>query len=108
MALELAMPKPVDEPKVKGPELNDRDRINDILTNEKYMTTGYNVGLNELQNPRLRKVIQDILQDTHTAQAQLFDLMFQNGWYKMKVADKQEIAAAHTQFSNYSSQFPQF
>jgi spore coat protein CotF len=108
LAIELAMPKPANEPKVKGPELNDRDRINDILAMEKYMTNGYNVGLNEMQNPKLWKAVQEVLQDTHTFQHQLFDLMFQKGWYKMKVADKQEIAAVKTQFSNYSTQFPQF
>jgi spore coat protein CotF len=108
MAVELAMPKPADEPKVKGPEMNDRDRINDILATHKYLTNSYSVGLNEMQNPKLRMVIQDILQNTQNAQFQIFDLMFQKGWYKMKVADKQEVEAAKTQFTNYSTQFPQF
>ena len=27
----IGNPKPPYEPKVKGPELNDRDRVNDIL-----------------------------------------------------------------------------
>jgi spore coat protein CotF len=102
------MPKPMGEPKVKGPEMNDRDRINDILATVKYMTNGYNVGLNEMQNPRLRQVVQAVLNETHQAQAQIFDHMFANGWYKMKVADQQEIDAAHNQFANYRSQFPQF
>jgi spore coat protein CotF len=108
MAVELAMPKPAGEPKVKGPEMNDRDRINDILATEKHFTNGYCVGLNEMQNPQLRKVIKEVLGDTQNAQAQIFDLMFQKGWYKMKVADKQEVEAVKTQFTNYSTQFPQF
>jgi spore coat protein CotF len=108
MTVELAMPKTAGEPQVKGPELNERDRINDILATEKHMTNGYNVGLNEMQNPQLRKVIQEVLRNTQNAQAQIFDLMFQKGWYKMKVADKQEVEAAKTQFTNYSTQIPQF
>jgi spore coat protein CotF len=108
MAVELAMPKPAGEPQVKGPEMNDRDRINDILATEKHLTNGYCVGLNEMQNPKLRKVIQDVLKNTQDAQAQIFDQMFQKGWYKMKVADKQEVEATKTQFTNYSTQFPQF
>lgn len=108
MTVELAMPKASGENQVKGPELNDQDRITEILSNEKHMTNSYSVGLNEMQNPNLRKVIQDILQNTQNAQFQIFDLMFQKGWYKMKVADQQEVQAAKTQFSNYSSQFPQF
>jgi len=34
--------------------------------------------------------------------------MFQKGWYKMKVADQQEVQALKTQFTNYSTQIPQF
>jgi spore coat protein CotF len=107
MAVELAMPKPAGEPKVKGPEFNDLDRITDILSTEKHLTNSYSVGLNEMQNPKLRKVIQEVLKNTQDAQAQIFDQMFQKGWYKMKVADKQEVEAAKTQFTNYSTQFPQ-
>jgi spore coat protein CotF len=108
MAVELAMPKPADEPQVKGPEMNERDRINDILAMEKHMTAGYNVGLNEMQNPQLRKAVQNVLTDTQNTQAQIFDQMFQKGWYRMKVADKQEVEAVKTQFTNYNIQIPQF
>ncbi|WP_409341132.1 spore coat protein [Paenibacillus sp. MBLB4367] len=108
MAVELAMPKSANEPQVKGPEMNDRDFINDILSQAKYLTSGYNTGLNEMQNPQLHQTIQQILNDVHQTQMQLFDLMFQKGWYKMKAADQQEIAQAHTQFANYKTQFPSF
>jgi spore coat protein CotF len=108
MAVELAMPKPAGEPQVKGPEFNDLDRITDILSTEKHLTNNYSVGLNEMQNPKLRLVIQEVLKNTQDAQAQIFDQMFQKGWYKMKVADQQEVKATKTQFTNYSTQFPQF
>jgi spore coat protein CotF len=108
MTVELAMPKSPQEPKVKGPEMNDRDWINDILTMEKYLTSSYNTGLNEMQNPQLHQAVQSILNDVHQSQAGLFDLMFQKGWYKMKTAEQQEIQQAHTQFSNYKTQFPTF
>ncbi|PYI54429.1 spore coat protein [Paenibacillus flagellatus] len=108
MATQIAVPQTGQLPKVKGPEFNDRDRINDILSYEKYLTAGYNTGLNEMQNPKLREAIGSILRDVHDNQFQLFDLMFQKGWYKMKAADKQEIGQAHQQFSNYKTQFPTF
>lgn len=108
MAVELAMPVTASEKQVKGPELNDQDRITDILSTEKHLTLDYSIGLNEMQNPNLRKVVQEILQDTQNAQFQIFDLMFQKGWYKMKVADNQEVQAAKTQFTNYKSQIPKF
>lgn len=108
MPTEIGVPQTGQLSQVKGPGMNDRDLINDILSYEKYLTGGYNTGLNEMQNPKLHQDVQNILNDVHGMQLQLFDLMFQKGWYKMKAADKQEISQAHTQFNNYKSQFPQF
>ena len=108
MAIELAMPKPANEPQVIGPEFSDQDRITDILSMEKHLSLSYPVGLNEMQNPKLREVVKQILTDTQTTQAQIFDLMFEKGWYKMKVAEKQEVEAAKTQFTNYNTQLPKF
>ncbi|WP_248926495.1 spore coat protein [Paenibacillus hamazuiensis] len=108
MAAQIAVPQTGQLPKVKGPEINDRDRINDILSFEKYLTNGYNTGLNEMQNPKLRQTVFDILNDIHQLQFKIFDTMFQKGWYKMKAADQQEIGQIQQQFANYKTQFPQF
>lgn len=108
MSTEIAMPKPAGEPQVKGPEFNDRDRLNEILTIEKYMTAGYNTGLNELQNPKLHETVQGILGDEHNMQFQVFDQMWQKGWYKIEAADKQKIDQAYQQFNGYKTQFPKF
>jgi len=108
MATEIAVQQTGQLPKVKGPEMNERDRINDVLSSVKQMTVGYTIGLNEMQNPKLHQDIQNILNDTHLAQKQIFDVMFQKGWYKMNAADQQEISQAHSQFSQYRTQFPQF
>jgi spore coat protein CotF len=108
LATEIAMQQTGQLPKVKGPEMNDRDFINDILSFEKYLTNGYNVGLNEMQNPKLHQDVNNILNTTHNNQWDAFNLMFQKGWYKMKAADSQEISSTHTQFNNYKSQFPKF
>jgi spore coat protein CotF len=104
----IAKPSSGQLPKVKGPEMNDRDRVNDIMTQQKYLSHGYNVGLYETQHPELRKTISQILQDVHDCQHRLFNLMFEKGWYKMKMADAAEIAQVHQQFSNYRTQFPSF
>ncbi|WP_127587590.1 spore coat protein [Paenibacillus koleovorans] len=106
MATTIAMPQTGQLPQVKGPEMNDRDWLNDILSYEKYLTNGYNTGLNEAQNPQLHAVVKNILNDVHQTQSQLFDLMFQKGWYKMKAADQQEVTQAKTQFQGYKTQFP--
>lgn len=105
MSVEIATPEAANET-AQGPEFSDRDRLNDILTMEKYMTSSYNTGLNEMQNPKLHETIQGILGDEHNMQFQVFDKMWQKGWYKIEAADKQKIQQAYQQFNGYKSQFP--
>jgi spore coat protein CotF len=108
MTIEIAMPKPSGEPVVKSPQFNDRDRINDILMTVKYLTAGFNTGLNEMQNPALHRTIRETLIDLHDMQFELFNRMFENGWYKMKAADQKEVTKTHKQFEKYNTQFPSF
>lgn len=108
MSMTLTMPQTGQLPKVKGPDMNERDELNDMLAYEKYLSYGYDVGLREMQNVRLYPVIEAILNDVHQTQRTLFELMFKKGWYKMKTADSQEIQQAQQQFLNYKSQFPVF
>jgi len=107
MPTTIAMPQTGELPKVKSPAFNDRDLINDIMAYEKYMSTGYGIGLNEMQMPALHQAVHDVMCDVHKSQFELFDLMFQKGWYKMKVADQSEIQQTYQQFSGYKTQFPQ-
>jgi spore coat protein CotF len=108
MSLQIASPQSGQLPQVKGPDMNDRDFINDLLTHEKHLASTYNIGLLEMQNPQLHNTVQGILSDIHNNQFKAFDLMFQKGWYKMKAADKQEVQQIKTQFTNYQTQFPAF
>lgn len=94
MPTEIAVPQTGQLPEVKGPEMNDRDRLNDLLSYTKYLTNGYNTGLNEMQNPKLHQDVQNILNDIHQMQFILFDQMFRMGWYKMNAADAAEINRA--------------
>jgi spore coat protein CotF len=93
-------------PQVKGPELNERDLVNDILATEKYLTDNFNIFTREASNQQLHNDIFRILQETHRAGRDLFNLMFQKGWYKLTAASEQEIQQSAQQFQNYQSQFP--
>jgi len=88
-------------PKVKGPEMNDRDRCNDILATEKYLTDNFNVFLREASNQQLYNETKQILNETHDCARDLFNTMFQEGWYKLTAASQQEIQQTQQQFSNY-------
>lgn len=103
---QIANPKPSNEPQVKGPQMNDRDRLNDILAMEKYLTDSFNVAVREASHNVLHIDLLGILSETHQAQRELFNLMFQKGWYKLEAEEQQKLDQAYQQFSNYSTQFP--
>ena len=91
---------------VKGPELNDRDRLNDILATEKYLTDSLNVAVREASHDALHQDVLQILVDTHRCARQAYDLMFAKGWYKLEAVEQQKLTQTSQQFGQYSSQFP--
>ncbi|MGA8943215.1 MAG: spore coat protein [Thermoactinomyces sp.] len=93
-------------PQVKGPDMNDRDRINDILATEKYLTDGYNTATYEASNDQLYQLQLQCLNEVHQACRDLFLLMNQKGWYKLEAEEQPKISQKLQQFSNYRTQFP--
>ncbi|HJV46118.1 MAG TPA: spore coat protein [Bacillota bacterium] len=99
-------PKPANEPQVKGPQMNDRDYLNDILATQKYLTDSLNVAVREASHDTLHQDLLNTLTQNHQEQRQLFNLMFQKGWYKLEAEEQQKLDQTFQQFSNYSTQFP--
>lgn len=93
-------------PQVKGPEMNDRDFINDVLATEKYLSFGYNTAVNEASTEELYQLQMNHLTAVHQAQRKMFNLMHQKGWYKLEAAPTQQIQQKAGQFANYRTQFP--
>lgn len=88
------------------PQMNDRDYINDMLTTEKYMTSSYSTALNEASHASLYSDIQTICNESQQCQRDLFNLMFEKGWYSFDAADSQTLQQSYQQYQGYSSQFP--
>jgi spore coat protein CotF len=91
---------------MQGPAMNDRDRANDLLATEKYLTQSYNTAVHEAGSEQLYQLQLQHLQDSHQAARELFSLMQQRGWYQVEPAEQQKISQKTTQFAQYSSQFP--
>lgn len=89
-----------------GVQLNDRDRLQDLLSSEKYLTEGYNVSTFEASDPELHKTLQNILNETHQSHEILHQTMEQRGWYKTDSADQQAVAQAYNQFMQNRYQLP--
>ena len=91
---------------VKGPEMNDRDFVNDGLSTCKYLTDSLNSAVREASHVQLHGELMQILTETHQSARDLYNLMFQHGWYKLEAEEQQKIDQAYQQFNGYSSQFP--
>lgn len=91
---------------MQGPQMSDRDFINDILATEKYLTNSYNTAVNEASIEELYQLQMKHLNDTHQAARELFHLMQQKGWYNVEPAESQKISQKTAQFEQYRSQFP--
>ncbi|MBU9722187.1 MULTISPECIES: spore coat protein [Bacillaceae] len=99
----------IKNPKTQVPEtpqMNDRDYINDILTTEKYMTSSYSTALNEASHEALYSDVEQIFNETQRCQRELFNLMFEKGWYSFDAVQEQELSQSFQQFTGYQTQNP--
>ncbi len=90
----------------KTPQMNERDFINDLLTTEKYMTTSYTMALHEASHKGLYDDLMTIFTETQNSQRDLYNLMFQKGWYAIEAADQQKLQQSYQQFQGYTNQLP--
>lgn len=93
-------------PQVKDANVNDRDRMNDLLAQEKYLTAAYNVAMYEASHDALHQMIRQNFDTCQQLQRQLFNTMFKKGWYKLPVADADSVAMTYNQWQKYQTQFP--
>ncbi|MBS4208495.1 spore coat protein [Bacillus sp. FJAT-50079] len=90
----------------KTPQMNERDFVNDMLATEKYMTSSYTTAIHEASHQHLYDDLLAIYTETEQAQRNLFNLMFQKGWYKLEAQDEQKIQQSYQQHVGYTNQFP--
>lgn len=94
-------------PNLLGPEMNDRDRITDLLTTQKNLSAGYNLAVNEAGTDQLFQTILQLLNEVHQSQREIFKLMQKKGWYKLEFEnDYPKINKKAQQFASYRTQFP--
>ena len=85
-------------------EMNDIDFLTDVLETIKNMVNNYSYALNEVSNQELYNIYQTIFIETSLIQRELFELMFQKGWYCLEEAPQTKIDESYTKFSNQMSQ----
>ncbi len=91
---------------VKDSNVNDRDRLVDQLTTEKYLTEFYTHAMHEAGTDQLFQIFQQNHDSCMQLQRQHFNAAFKKGWYRLPIADAQTVVEAHEQFKKLQSEFP--
>ena len=88
----------------KGYEMNDSDRLNDILISFKHLVSSYAISLNEASNKNIYKLFFNLFEQASNIQADLFQLAFSKGWYTLETADEEKIEKAYNKFDKCLSE----
>ena len=84
--------------------LTDQDKIEDLLSEEKYLISGYGTFIPEASCPQLRQVLTQNLTECVQNQYTIFDQMNQLGWYPTKAAPVADVNAAREKFTQMQRQ----
>ena len=79
-------------------QLNEQEILNDMLLQEKHMSSAYTTYVTEASCPNLRNLLTQNLTDIFNEQYQVFDTMRQKGMYQVKDAQTNEVQQAKQQF----------
>lgn len=80
------------------PQLTEQEILNDMLLQEKHMSSAYTTYVTEASCPNLRNLLTQNLTDIFNEQYQVFDTMRQKGMYQVKDAQTNEVQQAKQQF----------
>ena len=81
----------------------EKDKLNDILTTQKYLSTMYNTAANEADCSALHNELLNILKEEHEMEHKLYDAMKQRGWYSPQQASASEITNIYSEYSSMKS-----
>ncbi len=81
------------------PVFSDQDIMNDILSTQKFITSGYNANANEAAEPSVKNTMMSILDEEHSIQHDVFVEMQKRGWYQSETAPQQKIENTKQKFS---------
>jgi spore coat protein CotF len=81
------------------PEMNDRDFLNDVLESEKNISNNLSIALNEASNEPFFQDILEMFLECKKSARELYNLMFQNGWYTLEKAEQTKISQKSSELS---------
>jgi len=93
-------------PKEKDTAFNVRDRLNDVLSSEKYLIESYTIGSREILCEQLYSLVNNNINNTRQVHRNVLEQIFNLGEYQADTASQQQIDDAFDMFSNYKVQLP--
>lgn len=78
---------------------NDKEKMTDALTSEKYLTETYNSYTSETATPEVKSYFQNILCEEHDISYELFCEMNGRGWYPVDKADESKLQTVRNKFA---------
>jgi spore coat protein CotF len=77
----------------------DKDRMMDALSSQKFLSGVYNESLNEAYHTPVKNCLSNLLDDVHRTQEELFALMNERGWHPVEDAETQKVEQARLKFA---------
>jgi len=74
-----------------GIEMNDKDYLNSLLSCLKEMTKNFATAMTEASNDHLYEKYEEMFEDVSEMQREVYEVMFQNGWYVLEKADTNKL-----------------
>ena len=81
------------------PPYDDKARLTDALSSQKFITETYNTWCNECSTASVRSELMNILYEEHQIQYEVFEEMRKRGWYQIQPAEQQKINETKTKFT---------
>ena len=77
----------------------DKEILNDGLCAQKATTGKVNLSANECVHEDLRDKILNVLDQEHSIQYEVFNMMHQRGWYQTPAAEEKKVSEAKQKFA---------
>ena len=78
---------------------DDKEKLTDALSSEKYLTEDYNAFTSEAATPEVKCCLQNILCEEHDISHGLFCEMSERGWYATEKAEENKINTTKQKFA---------
>lgn len=79
---------------------NDKERMMDTLSSQKFITDSYNTYLNETATPEVKTCMLNILNEEHQIQHDIWLEMKNRGWYQVECAEDQKVQQEKQKYSS--------